>query len=160
MQASMVRVTDWLFLPWTLVAQVWARLGLTPETLTQAINPWNTVVNINSNNSAAPEIERAVLTKYSYGRQLGRLNDVVALLVKRLEDSKPSLSSEEERAIAQFTALEGDVDKMKKAGLALRVGRVVDDLESLRRSDPVAFGKLTERLRKLFREAPTPRLSS
>jgi hypothetical protein len=42
--------------------------------LRQAINPgWSSVVNINSNNSAAPETERAVLTKYSYGRQLGRI---------------------------------------------------------------------------------------
>lgn len=160
MQASMVRVADWLFWPWQLAAQAWTGFRVVPEALTQAINPWNTVVNINSNNSGAPEIERAVLTKYSYGRQLGRLNDVVALLVKRLEDAKLPLSSEEERAIAEFTALEADVDRMKKAALAHRVGRVVDDLESLRRSDPAAFGKLTERLRKLFREAAMPRLSS
>ena len=155
---SILRVANLFFWPWQLAAQTWLRL--VPESLTQAINPWNTVVNINSNNSGAPETERAVLTKYSYGRQLGRLTDVVALLVKRLENPQLPFGREDEQSLAEFKELRSDIAGMKKAALERRASRIVEDLESLRRSDPVAFGKLTERLRKLLAEAAAPRLTA
>jgi hypothetical protein len=141
--------TDLLFLPMQLAAQALAAVRLAPEVLGQAINPgWSSVVNINSNNSAAPETERAVLTKYSYGRQLGRLIDVVELLVKDLEERQPDRSKAE--SVAKFRALENDIAEVKNCAAARRVDRIVADVEALSRSDDAEFRELKERLRKVL----------
>jgi hypothetical protein len=58
---------------------------LAPDALAQTINPWTAVVNINSNNSTAPDTEQSVVARHSYGRQLGRMMDVVGLLVDDLQ---------------------------------------------------------------------------
>jgi hypothetical protein len=62
----------------------------------QAINPWNWffrsdggqfgLVNINLGKSADPELEQRILDDVgSYGRQLGRIGDALAVLLDHLE---------------------------------------------------------------------------
>ena len=68
--------------------------------VTQTINPWTAVfsptigqwglVNITIGQSSAPEVEADVLTDVAgYGKQLGRIGDVVAVLLKHLPPDKP-----------------------------------------------------------------------
>lgn len=67
--------------------------------VTQAINPWSWtfrsassqvgLVNINLGRSSDPELEQEVLDEVgSYGKQLGRIGDALAVLIKhvKLED--------------------------------------------------------------------------
>ena len=49
---------------------------LTPDNLAQPILPGWTF-NINSGNSTAPQTEVDVVAKHSYGRQIGRMSDLL-----------------------------------------------------------------------------------
>lgn len=140
----------WFLWPMQLATRALANLGLAPEALTQAINPWSAVININSNNSSSRATELAVLTKYSYGRQLGRLNDVVALLVERVDEARRPLSADERTAIGEFETMKLEVDVLKLEAARARVDRVVAEVEQLERSDPAAFEELVQRLRRLL----------
>lgn len=76
---------------WPLhVAKAWsAFMRLAPETLVQPILPdWNlgSIYNITQENSSAPQTERDIVGKYSYGRQLGRITDVVSIVVEKSLD--------------------------------------------------------------------------
>ena len=63
---------DWLK-AWT------AAMRAVPHTLDQSINPgWFSPV-LNIGNSSAPQTEVAVLQHHSYGRQLGRISDALAV---------------------------------------------------------------------------------
>jgi hypothetical protein len=95
------------------------RLPLSGD-VTQAINPWNWmfssvggqfgVVNINLGKSADPQLEKQILEDVgSYGRQLGRLGDVVGVLLKYVKTS--DLSDDDKKKIwafeSQLTEIEG-----------------------------------------------------
>lgn len=88
--------------------------------VTQAINPWNFdwsdaqfgVVNINLGQSSAPDVEHAVLDNVaSYGKQLGRMADVVRILLEKAD--LKDLSKEERVAICDFESMLRDIDKAK-----------------------------------------------
>ena len=51
-----------------------------PQNLVQPILPGWTL-NVNAFNSSAPQTEAEVLQKHSYGRQLGRIADALAVLI-------------------------------------------------------------------------------
>lgn len=122
---------------------------IAPDTLAQSINPgWS--LNINSNNSSAPETEHTVLARHSYGRQLGRLMDVVGLLVDDLQAREVSVSGDER--IADFRRLEADIDDIKAKAATRRLERIAADLKLLRRSNEPAYRQLKERLRELVRD--------
>ena len=56
-----------------------------PDTSVQPILPGWTL-NLNSNNSSSPQTEVDVVAKHSYGRQIGRMADVLeALVVEQLK---------------------------------------------------------------------------
>lgn len=58
-----------------------------PQNFVQPILPgWvlGSVTNITEQNSSAPDTEREIVSKYSYGRQLGRVMDALALLISLL----------------------------------------------------------------------------
>ena len=46
-------------------------------------------LNINSINSTAPQTEVDVVSKHSYGRQLGRMSDVLELLIEERHEKTP-----------------------------------------------------------------------
>ncbi len=92
--------------------------------VTQTINPWTAVfsptigqwglVNITIGQSSAPEVEADVLTDVAgYGKQLGRIGDVLAVLLKHLPRDA-ALTSEDSAAIDSFTQMLADIDAVKR----------------------------------------------
>ena len=118
-----------------------------PDYLTQTINPWT--VNINSNNSSAPDTEQTVLARHSYGRQLGRVSDVVSLLVEQLEAREPALA--DDKRVARFRELQADIEAIKLKAAERRLERIAADLEALRGADEQAYERVKARLRELVR---------
>jgi hypothetical protein len=94
--------------------------------LDQTINPWTWAFNTSGNqigffnlnidlgHSSNPGAERRVLNVASYGKQLGRLEDVIDILVRRLKNSEP-LSDFEAVAIADYETMRREVSGALKA---------------------------------------------
>ena len=117
---------------------------LAPDNLAQSIlQGWT--LNINSNNSAAPQTEVDVLARYSYGRQLGRLCDVVEALLAQSQGKKPNAT-----AIAEFLEMKRDIDTVKAKGAERRVARIGKDLQALKQADPAEFERTKAALRRLL----------
>jgi hypothetical protein len=64
------------------------KLALAPQQLTQTINPWSwtfgnvSLFSINLGKSAAPDVEARILDEVgSYGRQLGRIGEALAVVI-------------------------------------------------------------------------------
>lgn len=64
------------------------QLALAPRQLTQTINPWSwtfgdfSLFTINLGKSGAPDVEARILDEVgSYGRQLGRIGEAMAVIV-------------------------------------------------------------------------------
>lgn len=90
----------------------------------QTINPWTAVfsptigqwglVNITIGQSSAPEVEADVLTDVAgYGKQLGRIGDVLQVLLKQLPKDAP-LSPDERAIIKAFNEMIADIEKVKR----------------------------------------------
>jgi hypothetical protein len=89
--------------------------------VTQSINPWADwfrsgwgqygLININLGQSSAPDVERDVLDGVaSYGKQLGRIGDVMMVLLKHFHPQ----GTEEENAIIQLKAMLLEIDEVKR----------------------------------------------
>jgi len=81
--------------------------------VSQTINPWQWIANVMGNKfslftvnlgrSSAPEVEADILDNVgSYGRQIGRIGEVLEVLVKRLP--RDALSEDERAAVEDFSA--------------------------------------------------------
>ena len=92
--------------------------------VTQSILPWNWtfnpvgsqvgLVNIELGQSSAPAVEEDVMTDVaSYGKQLGRIEDALLVLLDTYQPSR-SLSAKEEKAIAALRSLVTQVEDVKK----------------------------------------------
>lgn len=121
-----------------------------PENLAQNINPWSSTVNINSYNSSAPDTEQTVLARHSYGRQLGRLSDVVSLLVDELEERDPARA--DDKRAAEFRDLQREIEEIKVKAAERRLARIAADLEALRGADQQGYERLKVKLRELVRD--------
>lgn len=97
------------------------RLPLSGDVI-QAINPWQWMwnatggqyglVNINLGKSADPALEQQILDEVgSYGRQIGRLSDVVEILLKHVQPD--ALSAEERAQVADFQLQLSQVERLK-----------------------------------------------
>jgi hypothetical protein len=97
------------------------RLPLSGD-VTQAINPWNWMlssvgsqfgfVNINLGKSADPQLEEQILEEVgSYGRQLGRLGDVLGVLLKHVKLS--DLSDDDKKKIWAFESQLAEIERLK-----------------------------------------------
>jgi hypothetical protein len=96
------------------------RLPLSGDVL-QNINPWNWflkagqvgLVNINLGRSADPGLEEDILNEVgSYGRQLGRMGDVLGVLLKHVQPDK--FSEEDSMKIYAFKNQLAEIEKLKK----------------------------------------------
>ena len=95
------------------------RLPLSGD-VNQLINPmsWTnsgqlSFFSVDLGSSAEPEIEQAILANVgSYGRQLGRLGDVVAILLKHADQTK--FTEHERTCVADLEAQLRSVDSAKK----------------------------------------------
>jgi hypothetical protein len=97
------------------------RLPLSGDVV-QSINPWSWtwnlagarfgLVNINLGRSSDPELEAQILDEVgSYGRQIGRIGDVLAILLKRLDMN--ALTPEEAGQLEDFQRQLADVERLK-----------------------------------------------
>src|SRR4051812_26978140 len=89
----------------------------------QNILPWNWFANftgnrfswftVNLGRSSAPEVEADILENVgSYGRQLGRISDVLEVLVDRLP--RESLNETECAAVEDFSAQMREIKRIKE----------------------------------------------
>lgn len=96
---------------------------LAPRENRQVINPWNFFQNARfslfdiEGQTARPDVERAVLDVASYGKQLGRIGDVLAVLMRRAEAEEAPLTPEEAEAFLMLKSLLREIDGTKQAAL-------------------------------------------
>jgi hypothetical protein len=92
--------------------------------VTQTIAPWTAflaawgsqvgLVNINLGKSSDPQIEQEVLSEVaSYGRQLGRIEEALAVLLRHFRP-QTELTGEEEAAIRDLKRMLDDIADVKK----------------------------------------------
>lgn len=130
-----------VFDPVSWMKQWTAAMQLAPSTLVQPILPGWTV-NVNSHNSSAPQTEADVLVRHSYGRQLGRIADALAELVK---DRPESGAGEPFR---RFLEMKQEIDAVKAGNAEARVQRLLADLDLLKVLRPEAHARLKAELKK------------
>ena len=96
------------------------RLPLSGDVL-QNINPWNWIlkadqvglININLGRSADPALEQEILNEVgSYGRQLGRINDVLGVLLQHVQPEK--LSEDDRIKIYAFKTQLAEIERLKQ----------------------------------------------
>jgi hypothetical protein len=127
--------------PWSAFSGWSPWPNLAPQTNNQDINPgWSfgNLVTVNTFNSAAPEVERAVVSQHSYGRQIGRLMDAVAALA----DALPKTATD--TRIEQFRDLAKKVDAIKKEMAPERLARLKREVAELRVTDQKGFDELKQ----------------
>jgi hypothetical protein len=98
-------------------------LSLAPQKLWQAINPWNFYqqgqlgfINVNLGQTPHPEVEQTILDEVgSYGRQLGRIGDVLEVLLNHADLT--GLSKAEQDAIDILRGQLAEVRQVKKRTL-------------------------------------------
>ncbi len=112
-------------------------LNLAPKNLNQSILPGWSFLTINENNSTSPETEQYVLAKHSYGRQIGRMMDLVAAMA---DEASPRIKKSE--AYEKLNEVVADVDVAKKEAAGIRRQRLLDELKALRKKDSADFDAL------------------
>lgn len=116
-----------------------------PQSLTQPILPgWvvGGVVNVTEQNSTAPDTEREILTRHSYGRQLGRILDALMVLVA--EEEKRGVHAP---AFDALRKVDDDVNYTKGQAAAGRIDRLIADLAWLRDNDQAAYDRVMASVR-------------
>jgi hypothetical protein len=139
--------------------------------VTQAINPWSWMnnslgqfgyININQTVSSNRSVEQEIVTRAAgYGKQLGRITDVLEVLVKRLPAT--GLEKDEKKAVADFLETANAIAAVK-AGYAApsqeNVDRLIAGIRHLKGKDDDAYRAIVDKLRKeLLSETATARLT-
>jgi hypothetical protein len=112
-----------------------------PQNFEQPILPgwiFGSVVHIDEHNSAAPEVEAAVLREQSYGRQLGQIMDALQVLI----DERGKAGRVRNPYIDKFTAMKRDIDHIKAQTAAARVQQLGTDLAILKNHDRAQYDRL------------------
>ena len=135
---SLMDPASWLH-SWPAMPQV------APSYLDQPILPGWTF-NINSNNSSSPQTEASVVAKHSYGRQLGRMEDALELLVEERFGKEPK-----DKRLADFLAMKHDIDEVKRDAAAARLEQIPRDLALLKALDKAQYARVREALSRALR---------
>jgi hypothetical protein len=98
-------------------------------------------VVINQNNSSDPQAERDIVSEQSYGRQLGRLMDAVAVLI-----SERPAESKECAELKDLLELKEKIDKIKNKAARSRFERVKTDLARLKLNAPKEYQERIDEL--------------
>jgi hypothetical protein len=100
-------------------------------------------------NSSDPSLERRIFGKVaSAGRQIGRIADVLDILIAAFErDTLP-----EPTAAAAIAAYRGMREEIAREKAARAPERYIDALETLRSEDPKVYAQLLPRLRQWLNE--------
>ena len=103
-------------------------------------------LNIDSNNSSSPRTEGLVVSKFSYGRQLGQINDALAAIIAALPPATRALPQ-----VERFIDMKTRIDALKDDNLDDRVASVAAELAALkRRKDKSAFDRASAPLRQVL----------
>ena len=122
--------------------------SLAPQVLTQPILPGWLVgnnINVTEENSSSPETEREIVAKYSYGRQIGRVIDVLGDLIERWPGGAP-----DDTSVQRFAELRDDIEEIK----AERIVRAISDLAEMKQRNPGEYERLAPRLRVILEAGP------
>ena len=120
--------------------------GSAPGALVQPILPGWTL-NINSNNSSAPQTEVNVVAKQSYGRQLGRISDALRALILEQHPKTPKTGP-----LAQFISMWEDIEQIKSESATARLEQIASDLALLKNKDLPEYKRLREALRRALHQ--------
>jgi hypothetical protein len=137
-------------------AQLWREMyaqatrfpSLAPQVLTQPILPgWLVANNINvtEENSSSPGTEREILAKNSYGRQLGRIIDVLSDLIEKWPGGAP-----DDVSVQRFAELRDDIEGIK----ANRIVKAISDLAEMKQRNPDEYERLAPRLEEILKAGP------
>jgi hypothetical protein len=144
--------TEWLAWWSGLWREFYARAipfpSFAPQALTQPILPgWlvGNSINVTEENSSSPETEREIVTRYSYGRQLGRVIDVLGDLIEKWPGGTP-----DDPSVRRFAELRDDIEGIK----AERIARAISDLAEMKQRNPGEYGRLTPRLQEILKAGP------
>jgi len=100
-------------------------------------------LNIDSNNSSSPRTEGLVVSKFSYGRQLGQISDALEAVIATLPAATQALPQ-----VKGFLDMKARIDVLKDDNLDDRVAAVAAELAKLkRRKDKTAFEQAATPLR-------------
>jgi len=88
-------------------------------------------------NSRAPEIEREVVSKHSYGRQLGSLTDAVVAIAKQV-------GATGDPKVEPLIALAKQIEEIKAKAKRRRCDELLDELKDLKKSNPKAWTDLVK----------------
>src|SRR5260370_9540596 len=108
-----------------------------PRNFVQPILPgwvFGSVTNITEQNSSAPETEREIIAAQSYGRQLGRVMDALAVLIADLPKEK-----QDTKAFQEFTKIRLEIDVIKAQAAAPRLDRIAAHLPPLKAPEPAEY---------------------
>jgi len=120
-----------------------------PHNLVQPILPgwmFGAVVNVTEQNSSAPDTEREIVAKQSYGRQLGRIIDALVVLIEQQEKE-----GRKSQAFDGLLELARSISAIKTRAAARRLDRVIDDLATLKEKEPKEFHRVAETLRNVLK---------
>jgi hypothetical protein len=83
-------------------------LGVAPVFSQPILPGW--AINVNSSNSASPQTEGLVVSKFSYGHQLGLIGDALAAIVATLP-----AKTQTEPDVVRFLKMTAAIDVLKAA---------------------------------------------
>jgi hypothetical protein len=121
-------------------------LPAAPRSLNQPINPgwtFGNLISVTEQNSSAPDTERNIVAVHSYGRQLGRLIDAVAVLIADLPEAR-----QQSPAFKQLADLQEEIADIKSRSAARRLDLFAADLEELRNTNKTEYQRVADKLRK------------
>jgi hypothetical protein len=118
--------------------------SLAPQALSQPILPgwlFANSINVTEENSSSPETERKIVAEYSYGRQLGRIIDVLSELIDRWPGGAPDVPS-----VQRFAELRDDIERIK----ARSIVRAISELAEMKQRNPDEYARLAPKLREIL----------
>jgi hypothetical protein len=128
----------------------WSTLLAAPTNFVQPILPnWTIgpVLTINNDNSTAPQTESEVVQRHSYGRQLGRMSDVLEALI-----TERGSETEKREPFTSFLEMKHEIDKVKLDAAVSRVEQLRRDLASLRAERSPEYERLREAVRRVIED--------
>lgn len=143
--------TDNTRLPWSGIDPAeWLRTWQAvwrgaPDSLVQPILPGWTF-NINSTNSSAPQTEANVVARHSYGRQIGRMADILESVVVEKYGKAPK-----DKRAADFLTMKREIDQVKQDAAAARIEQITRDLTLLKTRDEEQYVRLRDALREALK---------
>ncbi|HEV7915289.1 MAG TPA: hypothetical protein VGP22_16105 [Albitalea sp.] len=94
-------------------------------------------INVTLANSRAPEVEREVVSRHSYGRQIGRLMDAVGAIAE-----KTGMAGDPK--VKPLIELARQIEDIKAKAKERRSAELLDELRALKKIDPKAWSELVK----------------